>query len=203
MAKHTEQFDVIVFDLGGVLIRNAGEEKLVRWLGGKHTVPEIWGKWLASPAVRAYESGATDTPTFAAAIVKELKLPVAPDAFAVDFATWPVGFYPGAEEILKALKPRFRLACLSNCNPAHWPTCATGVTKYITEPYLSYETGLLKPDREVYLHLIKGLKCPAERILFFDDNQVNIDAAAACGINSHLTRGAEEVRITLERLGIL
>ena len=47
----------ILFDLGGVLCELRGEAHMLKLLGGSQTREQMWRTWLASPAVRANESG--------------------------------------------------------------------------------------------------------------------------------------------------
>lgn len=53
----TQPIDVILFDLGGVLIELAGVEKMLEWSPGVGTTEELWRRWLYSDAVRKFETG--------------------------------------------------------------------------------------------------------------------------------------------------
>jgi FMN phosphatase YigB (HAD superfamily) len=48
--------------------------------------------------------------------------------------------------------------------------------------------------------MIKALDLPPSRILFLDDNQINVDAAIEAGITAHRVRGVSESRTLLESL---
>jgi FMN phosphatase YigB (HAD superfamily) len=66
MAPSLQPFDAILFDLGGVLIELAGVEQMLEWSPGIDTIDELWRRWLRSPAVRCYETGAATGEEFAA-----------------------------------------------------------------------------------------------------------------------------------------
>ena len=69
--------------------------------------------------------------------------------------------------------------------------------------FLSYVTGKLKPDADVYDMVRKELDCDADQIAFFDDNPVNVEAARECGWQSALVKGAGELASALQRMGVL
>ncbi|MBM3226795.1 MAG: hypothetical protein FJZ47_23775 [Candidatus Tectomicrobia bacterium] len=112
---------VILFDLGGVLVEVDSIPALQRMLG-THLAPEaIWERWLtASHWVRTFESGQCTPEAFATGIVTEWGLNVVAAAFLENFRTWPTRLLPGVHALLASLAPRFTLACLSNTNDVHW-----------------------------------------------------------------------------------
>ncbi len=57
--------------------------------------------------------------------------------------------------------------------------------------YLSFEIGMLKPNKEVYEYVLNDLKINASNILFIDDNKDNIEIAKACGWNTCMAFGYE------------
>ena len=69
--------------------------------------------------------------------------------------------------------------------------------------FLSYETGLLKPDVEAFLFVIHNTGFAPERILFFDDSQRNVDSAASTGIVAYRTLEISGVYSTLRKFAII
>ena len=65
---------------------------------------------------------------------------------------------------------------------------------------LSYRMGMVKPDPEIYQSMVETIGLPPERLLFFDDNQINIDAARRIGINAYRVRGVTETLSVLRSL---
>ena len=188
---------VLCFDLGGVLLDLGGVTDLAR-LGGR--TPEAFlQRWLTDPWVRAFERGHIGTDEFAARFVAAWSLDVTPDRFLEVFARWPRGLFPGAEELLRALRGRVRLACLSNTNVLHWARQGPewGLEELFDVRLLSFRTGHVKPDSAAYEHARAELGVAAGSILFLDDNLVNVNAARAAGWRAEHTAGLSAVRETL------
>ena len=198
-------FDLLVFDLGGVLVENVGMERLLTWMSTKSSAEELWHTWLMSPTVRAFESGTLPAVPFAEAVIAELSLPLSPEEFLTDFAGWAKQLYPGALELLQHLSQSHRLASLSNTNGIHWQRCyhELQLATVFDYHFPSHETGRLKPDRAAFQYVIAQMGCAPERMLFLDDNQLNVDSAAATGIVARKTVGIAEVQEVLRGFGIL
>lgn len=206
--KHAKRDDarsieVVLFDLGGVLIELGGTEVLGR-LVGDPSEEEIWRRWLGCPWVRRFERGHCDSETFARGMVESWELALSPDRFLELFAAWPKGFYPGARELVASLATHTRTACLSNTNALHtrlrWSS--EGVTRLFDACFFSHEMGLVKPDRAAFEHAVDELGCAAEAILFLDDNAINVEAARAAGLRAERTRGPREARAALTLHGL-
>jgi HAD superfamily hydrolase (TIGR01509 family) len=198
-------YDVLLFDLGGVIVELSGVPVWRRWLGDRLSDREIWEGWLHSPAVRRFESGGCDAAEFAVALVEEFALPVDGPTFLEHFEQWPRGTFPGALELLAELRERHRLACFSNTNALHWPRFLDdlGLGEAFHHCFASHELGALKPDREAFERVLRALACAPERVLFLDDNQLNVDGARRAGLDAHVARGPEGARALLTRLGLL
>ncbi|MFN8515545.1 MAG: HAD-IA family hydrolase [Chloroflexia bacterium] len=198
------QFDVIVFDLGGVLIELTGVAQMIAWTGIESD-EELWRRWLTSPSVRGFETGRLAADEFAAAMCLEFALPVGAAEFMAEFALWPRHVFPGGHELLGALAARHRLAALSNNNAVHWERISRdmGLGGYFSASFLSHEIGLIKPDREVFEHVAEALGCAPGRILFLDDNRLNVEQAASVGMVAHRVAGVEQTAALLVSLGLL
>ena len=195
----------ILFDLGGVLFQLSGATTVCRWTADNLTPQALMDKWLVSPAVRAFESGFIEFPDFRDRLKAELKLSVSDEEFTSVFNGWITGLFPGAEDLLGRLSARYSLACFSNTNHIHWEIMGRnyGLLDRFDTVFASFQMGLVKPDREAFLHVIDQLAVPAGSVLFFDDNQTNVDAALDCGLQACRVYGAEGAAGALERLGLI
>ena len=202
--QSTRPFDVLLFDFGGVLIEYASAPRLLEWLDHSITTDVLWRKWLMTPAVRGFESGAMEAEAFADSLVAEFGLPVSPEGFLREFAVWPRALMPGAGELLGALRGRFTLASFSNTNTLHWERIRTefDLLDYFDAHFPSHVVGKLKPDREAFEYIVDAVGCPAGRILFFDDNPMNIDGAREVGIEARRVDGPREVELALQEFEI-
>ncbi len=62
---------------------------------------------------------------------------------------------------------------------------------------------MLKPDPGIFQHVAAELKTVPERILFLDDNELNVQGARSVGFHAHRVRGIAEVRELLVEVGVL
>jgi 2-haloacid dehalogenase len=62
---------------------------------------------------------------------------------------------------------------------------------------------LAKPDPAIYHLAIERIGLPAERLVFIDDRQINVDAAIAVGMHGLLFTDADTLRADLVTLGLL
>jgi len=191
---------ILLFDLGGVLIRSVHFEalrELMKFDGSDQTLREMW---LQCRAVRAFERGKISPDEFGSEIVKELRLSIAPSAFLSAFQTWPQGFYDGARDLISKLRESYRVGCLSNSNPLHWTAELDAEFDFA---YSSHLTGHMKPDAIAFEHVVVTQRSEPEAIAFFDDSLVNVRAARSARMIAHHTVGYVELVTVLEREGLL
>ena len=196
---------VILFDLGGVLVEVDGVAVLRRLLGQELPDEAIWQRWLlTSPWVRTFESGQCTPEAFASGIVAEWGLPIAPEMFLQDFRAWPRRLWPGVPALLADLALCCTLACLSNTNAVHWPHIhdTLGLAGLLHRHYLSHQIGHLKPHPAIFEHVLRDLGCAPQQVVFLDDNQVNVEAAQALGLQAYRTVGLAQVQMVLQELGL-
>ena len=193
----------VLFDLGGVLIDLGGVEEFGALIGVRN-IDEIWRRWLTSPWVRRYERGQCAREEFAAGIVAENDIDLSPEEFVRRFRDWPKGLLPGAAELVRGLAGSVTPACLSNTNEMHWneQQDAEMVRELFDQCFLSHEIGLVKPDREIFDHVVAELGCRSSEILFLDDNLINVQGAEVVGLDAHRVCGVEDCRALLERRGL-
>jgi putative hydrolase of the HAD superfamily len=194
----------LVFDLADVLLDFGGLESLDALSGGRVGTREFGRFWSQSPWADRLYRGRCEPDEFAAGAVQEFGLGVTPAEFLASFRTWLRGPYPGAFDLLRTLRPHYRLACLSNTN-------VLDVRRFRDELklqdefdhcFFSNEIGLRKPHPDCYRHVVRELNLPAGTVAFFDDNADCITAARACGLQAHQCVGMDALRETLRRLGV-
>ena len=199
---HDDSFKVILFDLGGVLLRlNDPIETFSLQIDQN----EFKERWLRSPSVRTFESGGMNTEEFARSIVAEAELPYDWQEFRQRFDAWPDQLFEQTLSVLQAIPAKFKRALLSNINALHWgrDDIAGRLAGCFDHSFLSYETGLIKPDRAAFELVVNTYNCKPGEILFFDDSPLNVTAAADYGIQAVLAVGIDAVSQTLEERGVL
>ena len=196
-----EGIDVVLFDMGGVLVE-LGE--LEDFMGLPPSTQDFWPRWLASPAVRAFERGHSTAAEFGSGLVAEFNLGISAQAVVERFGQFPRGLFDGAAELVNEVHQLARTAVLSNTNAIHWENQIDGeqIRSLFDEQFLSYEMGLVKPDIDLFHAVVDQLGTPASKVLFVDDNQINVDGAAEAGIVAHLAKGVAETRQVLSGYGL-
>lgn len=196
--------DVVLFDLGGVVIELSGVPVWQSWTGEEDEA-QVWERWLKSTAVRRFESGRSVADEFAREIVEEFGLAVSPEAFVREFRRWPKGVFAGAAELVADVRRRVLVGCLSNSNGLHWPRFLgeMGLETAFDHHFSSHELGALKPDREIFDLVARQMGHAPDTILFLDDNQMNVDGAREAGFQAELARGPEGARAALAERGLL
>jgi putative hydrolase of the HAD superfamily len=197
--------DVLLFDLGGVLVEVSGLEVWRAWRGGQRSDEALWAEWLASPAVRRFDSGRIDAARFAQEMIVEFSLSVTEREFLAEFENWIQGLYPGVLQLLSRLRRTHRVACLSNTNELHWSQLMNdmGLRDAFDAHFASHELGEVKPDPRAFELTCNALGTAPERVLFLDDNDINVQAARRTGMHAERVLGVEGARAALQQRGLL
>jgi putative hydrolase of the HAD superfamily len=127
------------------------------------------------------------------------------DEFLQAFESWNARLYPGSAELLSELRPRFRLAALSNSNELHWRRNerVLRIPELFERVLSSHELGFHKPDLRIYTRALEELRVSPDAVAFFDDNLPNVEAAASLGMAAHHVQGVAETRACLVDAGLL
>ena len=203
-AANAGDIEVVLFDLGGVVIELGGLGDMAVF-AGERDEDEIWRRWLGCPWVRRFERGGCDAESFARGMVESWSMPVGPDEFIEAFAVWPRGLIAGAKALLRETRARRPIAALSNTNALHNDRFQAEFRLHedFDALYLSHEIGHVKPDRAAFDHATVALGVAPERILFLDDNQINVDGAREAGLRAERAVGVKGARAVLTRLGLI
>jgi HAD superfamily hydrolase (TIGR01509 family) len=193
--------DIVLLDLGGVLLRLHDP---LDTFGIDLNQEDFLEKWLLSPAVRKLERGDIKADPFAEEIVEEFSLPYSPQEFLQRFERWPDELFDGVTDLLRTIGENFHLAILSNTNAIHWECndIEGRLDPLVKSVFLSYRTGLVKPEPAAFQDVLSTLDVMAENVLFLDDNRLNIDAARQCGLQARLTRGFDDLKANLREAGV-
>lgn len=199
----TAKIEVILFDLGGVLIELKPSPFPKDWFPENRSFD--LSQWFKSATALAFERGDISAEEFARALASDLGLTKTTQEILAEFTAWPTGLLPDAHELLVQLGSSHRLAALTNTNELHWPriTGEFHLPQYFSEIYASHRIQSAKPHRDAFLHVVNDLEVAPADILFFDDNPDNVTAAAGIGITSRLARSPDDVRRHLGELGLL
>ena len=194
---------VLVFDIGGVFVKLTGMDEFVGWTG--RTPEWVKERWLASAAVRTFESGGSTFDDFATGVIDEFGLPITPSQLLERMQSWMGELYAGAHELLSEISENHSIACLCNQNEVQWPFVRDGhdLGRWFEHHFISHEIGLVKPDEAVFHHVVRELKASPQQISFFDDSLPNVAGARRAGWNAYHVTGTQELRAQLTVLNVL
>jgi HAD superfamily hydrolase (TIGR01509 family) len=189
----TPPIDLVVFDLGGVLVRAARSFEEACVIAGRPDLPLLRdADFLAAhlEIISAYMLGRTSTEDYDAAVAEASGGLLSPAEAHRILRAWCVEEYPGVAGVLEQIEAcGVRTAVLSNTNAAHWELVADGPTAREAYPaiartheqFASHLLGLAKPDRAIFAAVEARTGVEASRILFFDDVAANVEGARAAG----------------------
>ena len=209
-------FDLVIFDLGGVLVRHVrswaeGHERAGlpadppdhpdfeagrRVLSARHQRGDL-------PSERYFEEvAALSDGVYTASAVRAIH------------AAWLIEEYSGVGAVLDALDAtRVGTAVLSNTNVAHWQRELDPATARFPSilraqhRYASHELGCAKPEPAVYAAVERGVGREPERILFFDDLPEYVEGARVAGwtaeLVDHAGDTAAQLLAALRRHGVI
>jgi putative hydrolase of the HAD superfamily len=77
-----------------------------------------------------------------------------------------------------------------------------GLRRYFKVAFSSCYVGLRKPELAIYLRALDILGCLPERVLFIDDRRENVAGGLAAGMKAIQFTGADALRAELQELGV-
>lgn len=196
----------VVFDLGNVLIdwdpaaaiaAGVGEDEARRFMAAEdfdfmawNHGPDSGGSWAEAEAeVRRTH------PHWAEHAL----------SYRRHFTASLLGEVPGTAEVVRELHAaQVPLLGLTNWSAELYPHAPErfAVLALLDHVVVSGEVGAAKPDPAAYRAVIERAGVPPERLVFVDDKQVNVDAAAALGMDAIRFTTADELRRQLRERGL-
>lgn len=197
----------IIFDLGQVLIdfnHHRAAERISKFTDKNEQ--EIFNLFFDSEVTGKFEEGRISPLQFFLRIKKTLNLQLDFDGFV---PIWnEVFFFTGKNlavyNLAYSLKNRYQVMLLSNINILHF--------EYIkkTFPVLdafhnivtSFESGVRKPQKEIYQKALKILGLPPGDVFYTDDRGELVESANQLGIRSFIFQGIDQLKNDLSETGI-
>jgi len=111
----------------------------------------------------------------------------------------------GTRKIIENLRQKdYKLALLSN-HVKEWVEYSELIFDYhklFHHTFYSYQLNLIKPDKDIFLVLLKKLQVKPQECLFIDDSIKNIEAARGLGMKTIQFISAKELRKSLRAFRI-
>lgn len=194
---------VLLFDLGGVIVRWVGLDELSRMTG--LTRDDVGIQFATSPIFKAYEIGECDDDVFADTLIADFNLKLSRVEAKDLWNSWVQESYTGTKEMLTKLRGKYTLACLSNTNALHWEHLPTHIKldNFFDHSYASHLINAAKPSPESYQMPIQDMGVTPSDIWFFDDTLINVEAAKSIGMKAYHVDRTLGVIPTLQALDLI
>lgn len=204
MSDRPAPIRAVIFDWGGVIEALPDAARFAEWeqrlgLPRDALQPILWGDlW------QEVERGAATLDDYGAHVCRACGF-----AGPEELEAFYQGFYPrrahaGMLATLRALRPRYRTAILSNAfhgQREHIAELVGAPVDSLVDDYInSAEVGLRKPQAEIFLLALDRLRVAASEAVFLDDAPVNIAAATGVGLRAIQVAEPEEALAALQAL---
>jgi putative hydrolase of the HAD superfamily len=187
----------LLFDLGNVLLPIDLDltYKAFAQYSSKYSFEEIKRLTHELSLWTSYESGLQSEEYFRNFLKKELYLDCTDQEFDNAFNALLLQFNKDTYTLLANFKNHFSgLYLLSNTSYIHYLDYRDNelgpnnenLFDLFDELFFSFELGLVKPDAAIYKKVSESINKPLSEIIFFDDNEFNIESALNLGMDAHL-----------------
>jgi HAD superfamily hydrolase (TIGR01509 family) len=195
-----DEVDVLLFDLGGVVIDIDFNRVFARW--AKHASCDktlLQERFLNDEAYRRHERGEITANEYFRSLRTSLGIDISNAQFLDGWNAIFVGEMPDISKLLARMASQIALYAFSNSNHAHelcWSKRFASALSHFREVFVSSHIGMRKPDAEAFQFVVKEIGVPAKRIVFFDDTLENIESARICQLQAvHVTSSSDVARV--------
>lgn len=203
----------IIFDLGGVII-NLDINKTISEFNklSKKPFESVYTQLQQMPMFDLFDKGQISETDFFSELKQAIdtdaslsQLRCAWDAMLLDFPIHRL-------ELLKQLKPTYRLFLLSNTNETHVETFEADLYKqhglknlepFFEKVYYSCRVGMRKPDTEIFDFVLTENKLNPTETIFIDDSPQHIEGALKTGIRAKFLQKNREVSDLIKELQLI
>ena len=182
---------IFLFDLGNVLAKSLDDYYLYNKLNCKIPYNEFLQYWWSDDLVLKAHMGLATDDEHVEALLKFCKSDLSINQFYEIYNSLDNSLYDETLEIINELKNKgYKVGLISNLSLIDKKRYEEQIKKInLDYLFLSYEIKCIKPSSDIYLQVIDALDCEADNIIFFDDNQKNVNGAKQLGINAYQVTG--------------
>ena len=200
-------FDVILFDVGGVLLTNGWDHRERAAVLDRFHLDRAEFEARHATQNDAWERDVIAVKDYLEATVFYVPRSFSQDDFLNAICAQSQLLEDGALGILGELaaSDKCMLGVLNNearaTNDYRFETF--GIREHLQVAFSSCYVGLRKPGSAIYLRALDILGVRPERVLFIDDREENTVAAEAVGMKAIQFQGAAALRSELSKLGVM
>jgi FMN phosphatase YigB (HAD superfamily) len=193
----------VIFDLGGVVLDWNPDRLVARFQPQAELQSAFKAALFGHDDWKAFDRGGLTEPELIDRLEARLKLPRSEVNALLDATRHSLIEKPDTVQLIRDLQHRgIPLFCLSNMPAAVYVHLQRQHSFWdaFSGIVISGEVKMMKPEPEVFLHLLETFKLRAAESVFIDDVVVNIEAAEIVGLHGILFKDAAQCREELERL---
>jgi FMN phosphatase YigB (HAD superfamily) len=195
----------VIFDLGKVIIPfdfQRGYDRMAPLC--RYSPSEIPERLRSCDLVTRFEEGKIEPDVFVRELSAILELNASYEEFC---GIWSSIFLPDTlihEDLLVALRERYRLLLLSNTNAIHFEMVKRTypILRRFDHHVLSYRVGALKPSPLIYAEAIRHAQCEPSECFFTDDIPAYVEGARQAGIDAVQFQNQEQIERELRARGV-
>jgi putative hydrolase of the HAD superfamily len=207
LAKPHSRYRNIIFDLGGVLVEFKPRELMEKVFKNHAEIPWYLLNIVQTPEYAEIDRGTlTPDQAFNALAARYPDKPFKEhcNLFLKGVIDNLVPMEAGVKTLHAVRARGFRTYILSNIFlQTHHRVAAYDFYKLFDGEVLSYQIKLIKPQLEIYQHLLASYNLKPDECLFIDDSEANIKGAQIAGIDGILCKDHDHVIEELKKRGIL
>ena len=202
------EIKVVLFDLGKVLVdfdHLRAAERISSFC--KRTPLQIYNLFFESQVTIDFEAGKISPQNFYLKVKEMLDLDLSFNSF---IPIWNDIFFLSPKNrsvyrLINILRANYETALLSNINTLHYEYLKEKFPVFgvFDKIFLSFEMGLIKPDKEIYKKVIGELKVTAKEIFYTDDRKELVESAASLGMKAKIFVNFAQLMSDLEEAGII
>ena len=199
--------NTIILDLGKVLIdfdHLRAAERISNFCN--KTSREIFDLFFISEATNFFEQGKITPEEFFRRVKEILDLRLEYQSFV---PIWNDIFFLTAKNraiysLANNLRANYQVVLLSNINVLHHEYLKQyfPVFNVFHRVFVSYEMGMVKPEKNIYKKVLEELKAEPEDVFYTDDRQELVDSAKNLGIRGFLFTSPEQLKQDLASVGV-
>jgi len=192
------EIKVVLFDLGRVLVdfdHKRAAERIAFFC--KKTSAEIYALFFESPVTIAFETGKIIPQNFYLEVKKMLDLKLSYESFV---PIWNDIFFLSPKNravfgLVNSLRANYKTVMLSNINTLHYEYLKKNYPVFgvFDRVFLSFELGIIKPDKKIYQQITQELKVLPEEIFYTDDRGELVESAKSLGIKGTVFTNFEQL----------
>jgi putative hydrolase of the HAD superfamily len=203
-----QKIKVVLFDLGRVLVdfdhlRAAG--RIAQFCA--KSPQEIYDLFFASVATIDFEAGRISPENFYLQVKSMLDLNLSYASFE---PIWNDIFFLSAKNravfgLVNSLRGYYQTAMLSNINLLHYEYLKKNfpVFEAFDRVFLSFQLGLIKPDKQIYSLVSRQLGVAPEEIFYTDDRPELVESAKSLGFEGSVFTDYKQLIYDLNLKGII